>query len=93
MTAMLADYRPFLADWIWNVVLPTLAYVCLLAAAILMTAHPIQSLYIVAGAALLLLTIGIHNAWDVVVWFTTERHAHPERQHPEVRAGRKPSEQ
>lgn len=79
MAAIRADYRPFLADWIWNVGLPVLAYLSLLSAAILMTAHPAQSLYVVAGAALLLLTIGIHNAWDVVVWFTTERHAHRER--------------
>jgi hypothetical protein len=32
---------------------------------------------------LLLLFIGIHNAWDVVVWMTTERHAHRERQRQE----------
>lgn len=79
MAGMLADYRPFLADWLWNVVLPTIAYLSLLAAAILMVGHPPQSLYVVAGAALLLLTVGIHNAWDVVVWFTTERHAHASR--------------
>ena len=37
-------------------------------------------LYAVSAAVLLLLFIGIHNAWDVVVWMTTERHAHRERE-------------
>lgn len=79
MVTIRSEYRPFVADWIWNIGLPALAYLCLLAAAFSMTSHPPQALYVVAGAALLLLTIGIHNAWDVVVWFTTERHAHQER--------------
>ena len=80
IAAIRAEYRPFAADWIWNIVLPVLAYLTLLAAALVMTPHPPLSLDMVAFAALLLLTIGIHNAWDVVVWFTTERHAHPDRQ-------------
>jgi hypothetical protein len=79
IAAIRSEYRPFLTDWLWNVVLPAVAYLSLLAAAILLTARPPQSLYIVAGAALVLLTIGIHNAWDVVVWFTTERHAQRDR--------------
>ena len=79
MAALRADYHPFLADWVWNVVLPALAYLSLIAAAGLLTLYTAQSLDVVAIATLLLLTIGIHNAWDVVVWFTTERHAHPGR--------------
>jgi hypothetical protein len=90
MAVIRAEYRPFLADWIWNIGLPALAYLSLLAAALLMAPHPPQSLYVIAGAALLLLTIGIHNAWDVVVWFTTERHAHRARQ--SGRGGRESSE-
>ncbi len=79
MAAIRADYRPFVADWVWNIVLPALGYLSLLGAALLITSYPPQSLDIVAVATLLLLTIGIHNAWDVVVWFTTERHAHTGR--------------
>jgi hypothetical protein len=81
MAVMRAEYHPFLADWVWNIVLPVFAYLALLAAAFVMTPYPPLSLDIVAFATLLLLTIGIHNAWDVVVWFTTERHAHPGRTH------------
>lgn len=85
IAAMRADYHPFVADWIWNLVLPALAYLSLLAGAFLVTPYPAQALDIVAIATLLLLTIGIHNAWDVVVWFTTERHAHRERTRPTQR--------
>lgn len=85
MDAIRAEYHPFLADWIWNFVLPALAYLSLLAAALLITPYPQQALDVVAIATLLLLTIGIHNAWDVVVWFTTERHAHRERTRPTQR--------
>src|SRR5262249_34904043 len=34
---------------------------------------PADALYIIAGAALLLLFIGIHNAWDTVTYMTIER--------------------
>ncbi|TLY75017.1 MAG: hypothetical protein E6K49_12820 [Gammaproteobacteria bacterium] len=53
----------------------------MLAVALLLPGHPVASLYAVAGITLLLLFIGIHNAWDVVAWVTTERHAHKDRQH------------
>lgn len=79
ITAMRANYRPFVADWVWNIILPVLAYLSLFAAALLLPSYSTPSLDVVALATLLLLTIGIHNAWDVVVWFTTERHAHRER--------------
>jgi len=79
MAAIRADYRPFLADWVWNVVLPALAYLSLLVSALLLTPYPQPALDSIAIATLLLLTIGIHNAWDVVVWFTTERHAQANR--------------
>ena len=92
MAAMLADYHPFVADWVWNIVLPALAYLSLIAAAWLLTPYPTQSLDVVAIATLVLLTIGIHNAWDVVVWFTTERHAHPERSHRVRRGSREASQ-
>lgn len=73
-------YEPFLSDWIWNAVLPVLGYLALAVIGFMLPYHPAASLYAVSGAVLLLLFIGIHNAWDVVVWMTTERHAHRERQ-------------
>lgn len=80
MLALSSRYKPFLSDWIWNVVLPVLAYLALAVTGFILPYRVAASLYTVSGAVLLLLFIGIHNAWDVVVWMTTERHAHRERQ-------------
>ena len=91
MFEMLSEYKPFIADWIWSAVLPLSAYACLLAVALLLPGHPVASLYAVAGITLLLLFIGIHNAWDVVAWVTTERHAHKDRQHRTDHPPKEPS--
>ena len=69
------EYVPVAADWIWNVVLPTLSYLVLLMAGALAFSHAPIALYVTAGVSLLLLFIGIHNAWDIAVWFTAERPA------------------
>jgi hypothetical protein len=81
MLARAFAYTPFLSDWIWNVLLPIATYLALAVTGLMLPHHTATSLYAVSGAALLLLFIGIHNAWDVVVWITTERHARKERQH------------
>src|SRR5215472_16243854 len=70
-----SEYIPFVEDWIWNAVLPVLAYMGLFVVAWPLPGHPVPSLCVVGAIALLLLFIGIHNAWDVVAWVTTERHA------------------
>jgi len=79
MLRISSEYKLLLADWIWSVLLPPLCYAALVLSAALLGAHMAASLYIVAGTTLLLLFIGIHNAWDVVTWMTTERHARRER--------------
>jgi hypothetical protein len=65
---MKGNYIPVLEDWIWNVVLPALCYCLLLAIASLFSARPKQCLYGVAAAIMLLMLVGIHNAWDIAVW-------------------------
>lgn len=80
MFARSFGYKPFVSDWIWSAVLPLIAYLTLAVAGSMLSYRPAACLYAVGGAVLLLLFIGIHNAWDVVVWMTTERHAHRERQ-------------
>lgn len=80
MLGTLTAYSPFVSDWIWSVVLPMLAYLALAATGFMVPYRPAPALYAIGGVVLLLLFIGVHNAWDVVVWVTTERHAHRERQ-------------
>jgi hypothetical protein len=62
------NYKPVWEDWLWYSILPLLAYTLLLLAAILVRAYPQMALFIVGAVALLLLFIGIHNAWDSVTY-------------------------
>jgi hypothetical protein len=64
-------YRPVFEDWLCHVGLPLIAYASLLVSAILLPSHPQRALFVVGGSALLLLFIGIHNAWDAVTYFAT----------------------
>jgi hypothetical protein len=63
-----AAYEPEFVDWLYYAALPLLAYAVLISAAILIPQQPSMSLFLVAGATLLLLLTGIHNAWDNVVY-------------------------
>jgi hypothetical protein len=72
-----SKYVPVHEDWMWNVVLPTLVYGALLVMALLVWRKPVQTLYGVAAASLLLLFIGIRNAWDIAVWMTMNQQREP----------------
>jgi hypothetical protein len=72
-----SKYVPVHEDWIWNVVLPTLVYGGLLVMAFLVWRKPVQTLYGVAAASVLLLFIGIRNAWDIAVWMTMTQPREP----------------
>jgi hypothetical protein len=66
-------YEPELSDWIWHSGLPFGTYAGLLTAGILLRRSPEPALDIIAAAALALLYIGIHNAWDAAVWMAHHR--------------------
>lgn len=66
-------YVPVLEDWIWHLVLPLICYLALLVSGVLLAARPGPVLFVVAGASLFLLFIGIHNAWDSVVYIAGRR--------------------
>jgi hypothetical protein len=66
-------YRPVLEDWIWHVVLPLLAYGATLGSALALSARTEAALFVAGVAALLLLFIGIHNAWDTVTYVAIAR--------------------
>jgi hypothetical protein len=59
-------YAPVAEDWAFHAVLPLGAYVALVVAALLLRGSPTPALFIVGGALLLLVVVGIHNAWDLV---------------------------
>jgi hypothetical protein len=61
-------YQPVLEDWIWHTVLPVIAYGVLVVSGFTIRRHPDESLFVIGAAAVLLLFIGIHNAWDTVTY-------------------------
>lgn len=67
------NYKPVLEDWIWHAVLPLITYAVLLLASLRLARDPVPCLFVIGAAALLLLFIGIHNAWDTVTYLAVER--------------------
>ena len=65
-------YQPVLEDRLWHTVLPLVSYTALVVAAILLPGHPAPALFVIAAGTVLLLFIGIHNAWDNVTYTAIE---------------------
>lgn len=61
-------YKPALDDWLFYVVVPFAGYALLVVAAFASTRHTHEALLAVGAAAVLLLFIGIRNAWDSVAY-------------------------
>jgi len=59
-------YDPIFEDWLFHVALPLVAYAILALSSFAAPSHTREALFGVGAAALLLLFIGIHNAWDGV---------------------------
>jgi hypothetical protein len=59
-------YRPELEDWLFHALLPFAAYATLAVSAFMEPSHAHEALFAVGATTLLLLFIGIHNAWDTV---------------------------
>jgi hypothetical protein len=74
------EYRPVAEDWLFHVLLPACAYATMAAAAMMSRAHIQGALFSVAGAAILLLIIGIHNAWDTVTFIVARQVEEANRQ-------------
>ena len=61
-------YRPEFEDWLFHALLPLAAYAMLAISAVAAPSHLPEALFGVGATALLLLFIGIHNAWDAVAY-------------------------
>jgi hypothetical protein len=61
-------YQPEVEDWFFNVLVPFAAYATLGGSAYAARSNVGRALFGVGAAALLLLFIGIHNAWDAVTY-------------------------
>ena len=61
-------YTPVLEDWLWHNTLPLGAYVVLMVAAAGIGADASWPPFAIAAVTVLLLFVGIHNAWDAVAY-------------------------
>lgn len=66
-------YEPVFEDWLWHAALPVVAYGSLLGAGVSLLRYERVALFVIGGVTLLLVFIGIHNAWDTVTWITVRR--------------------
>ncbi len=66
------SYHLVLSDWLWYTLLPLIAYTALLVGGIVLPISAVLALFVIAGATLLLLIMGIRNAWDIVTYMLIE---------------------
>ena len=62
------SYLPEFEDWMFHAVLPSVAYTILVISAYPARSHTRVAAFCIGAAALLLLFIGVHNAWDAVTY-------------------------
>jgi hypothetical protein len=61
-------YQPVFEDWLFHVLLPFCSYLAIVPSMFTLDAHGEETLFAVGTAVLLLVFIGIHNAWDTVTY-------------------------
>lgn len=66
-------YTPVMEDWIFHIILPYVSYALLLIGAAILTSSHVVALFMFAAMALLLMFVGIHNAWDTATYLVVER--------------------
>ena len=66
-------YAPVFEDWLFHVALPSAAYVGVALATWLLPRWPQQLMFVFGTAAVLLLFVGLHNAWDTVTYVVVQR--------------------
>jgi len=84
-------YQPAFEDWLFHVVLPLASYALLGLGSFAANSQVVVALFAVATSALLLLFIGIHNAWDAVAYhvFVNVDGPQIERQKNHAKTGKK----
>ena len=66
-------YKPVFEDWLFHFILPWVAYALLLGAALIVSPSARTALFIAGAAAMVLLFVGIHNAWDTATYHVLVR--------------------
>lgn len=76
-------YKPEFEDWLCHAALPLAAYALLGLSAVSVLWYERGSLFCVGASTLLLLFIGIHNAWDTVTYHVYVKNLGDPQQHIE----------
>lgn len=74
-------YKPVFEDWLFHALLPLAAYAALAVSALVVHSYTRPALFVLGAATLLLLFVGIHNAWDAVTYYIFVKKQ--EQQEPE----------
>ena len=72
-TRQVTEYQPVFEDWLFHGILPLAAYIAVFIAAIGLRRAGTLSLFAIGAAAVLLLFVGVHNAWDTVTYILVSR--------------------
>lgn len=75
-------YQAVAEDWLWHAILPLCAYGSLIGAALGLALDHTGALFLVGAVALLLIFIGIHNAWDAVAFIAVQDRPQPNTTSP-----------
>jgi len=75
-------YAPVFEDWLGHTLLPAVAYAALSIGG--WTLHEVAgpSMFVIGGATVLLVTVGVHNAWDTVTYIASDPRMAPGKPTP-----------
>ena len=80
-------YQSTLEDWLWYMAFPLIANILLIVVAFVLPKNPSLALYIIGSAMMLLLLVGIRNAWDMVTFLAVERAHSEKKSQDEISSG------
>ncbi len=72
------SYKLVLEDWVWHMILPMSSYIALFGGGLGVRQHAEWALYAIGAVAVILLCVGIHNAWDTVAYAVMVRRKQSE---------------
>jgi hypothetical protein len=64
----LTIYKPDLSDWVRFIAVPMAAYIVISVGGFELVHDPAQASFAIGAATIVLIFVGIHNAWDVVTY-------------------------
>jgi hypothetical protein len=65
-------YDPIMEDWLWYALVPLVAYAALIVAALVLPGNPSPALFAIGAVLVVLLFVGIRNAWDLATYIAVE---------------------